>query len=316
MKILLSYIEWKREGFEYETMEDFRKKLKDLGLDGLELVSCWEENFIPKDLIHGVHLPYFSSWMDYYLKKTDTVVEEFGSMEVAKDLFSYRPEDLYKYYLQALKYADSLGAYSVFHVANCNSLEYLGQNHSYSDLEVIDQAAKIINKLLREAKPSSLFLMENLYVPGLKFTDPELTKRLLDKIDYENKGLVLDTGHLMCTNEEINSEDQAWDYIGEIVEKNRELLPYIRVVHLHSSLSGRVVKSYKKDPPKIEGDFYKRLEAYYKYVGKIDTHSLVRSKKAKKIIEKINPDYLVLEFSYEDRKDMEEKIKTQLQVLS
>lgn len=314
MKILLSYVEWKREKFEYQSMDEFRKTLKGLGLDGIELVSCWEDNFITRDLIQGIHLPFFTSWMDYYLKNEDRVIEEFGSMDIARELFANEPEEIYKCYLPALSYASSLGAYSVFHMANCNSLEYLGQNHFYSDKDVIDAGADLVNKLVKEANIKSPLLFENLYVPGLKFTNLALTKRLLEKVDYNNIGFVLDTGHLMCTNEDLETEDEAWDYVDEIIEYNREILPFIKVVHLHGSQSGKLIKVYKENPPQLTGDFYENLKDYYKYVNKIDTHSIVRSKKARDLIEKINPDYLVLEFSYRDRKDMEEKIKRQLEI--
>ena len=307
-------MEWKREKFEYQSMDDFRKTLKDLGLDGIELVSCWEDNFIGRDLIHGVHLPFFTSWMDYYLKNEGRVIEEFGSMDFAREFFAHKPEEIYKYYLQALAYANSLGAYAVFHMANCNSLEYLGQNHFYSDVDVIDAGADLVNKLVKESNIKTPLLFENLYVPGLKFTNLDLTKRLMEKVNYDNIGFVLDTGHLMCTNENIETEDEAWDYVDEIIEYNKEILPLIKVVHLHQSLSGQVIKSYKENPPRLSGDFYENLKAYYKYVNKIDTHSIVQSKKVVEVIEKINPDYLVLEFSYKDRAEMEEKIKSQLEI--
>lgn len=314
MKILLSYVEWKREKFEYQSMDDFRKTIKGLGLDGIELVSCWEDNFIARDLIHGVHLPFFTSWMDYYLKKEARVIEEFGSMDFARKFFGHKPEEIYKYYLQALAYANSLGAYAVFHMANCNSLEYLGQNHFYSDRDVIDAGADLVNKLVKEANIKTPLLFENLYVPGLKFTNLALTKRLIEKVNYDNIGFVLDTGHLMCTNKNIKTEDQAWEYVDEIVSYNKEILPLIKVVHLHGSQSGKLIKSYKENPPQMTGDFYENLKDYYKYVNKIDTHSIVRSKKAVEVIEKINPAYLVLEFSYRNREDMEEKTKSQLAI--
>lgn len=312
MKTLLSFIEWKDYLQEYKDEKEFVNSLKNMGIDGIEIVRCGFDSFIPKDFIYGIHLPFFTSWVDYYKNDVNRVVEEFGSYEIAENFYTKSPDKLYEYYLDDLKYSNENCEYSVFHVANTTSLEYLSQNHHFTDEEIIDYSADLINKIIKESKIENLFLLENLYFPGLKFTDINLTKRLIEKIYYDNIGFMLDTGHLMNTNPDIKSEEEGWDYVEKIIDEHIELIDYFKGVHLHVSVSGEEVKRLKENTPKLSDDFYERFEQIYHAVKGIDTHSISTSSKTKKVIEKINPDYLVLEFKSEKRFEREEKIKKQM----
>ena len=78
---------------------------------------------------------------------------------------------------------------------------------------MVDAAAELINSLLDGKGYQFEFLMENLWWPGLTLTRPEITERLLSQVHYPRKGLMLDTGHLMHTNWELRSQEEAVDYI-------------------------------------------------------------------------------------------------------
>lgn len=312
MKTLLSFIEWEKYILEYKSKEDFKKSLLDLDLDGIEIVRCGEELDIPKEIIYGIHLPFFTSWVDYYKKDRKRVLEEFGKYSIARNFYTLDYNRLSEYYLKDLEFSNKYCEYSVFHVANSTSLEYLSQKHHLTDKEVIDASIKLVNEMLDQVKINNYFLLENLYFPGLKFTDVNLTRRLIEKIDYDKVGFMLDIGHLLNTNPDLETEDEGWDYVEKIVDDHREFLDYFKGVHLHVSVSGKVIKDLKENTPLLCKDFYDRFEQIHNIVKSIDTHSISTSKKAKKVIEKINPEYLVLEFTSENRADREEKIKKQL----
>ena len=81
---------------------------------------------------------------------------------------------------------------------------------------MLDAAIEFINELLRGVEPTFDFLVENQWWPGFTFTDPEKTEYLLSGINYPRVGIMLDTGHLMSTNQGIRSQKQAVAYILEM----------------------------------------------------------------------------------------------------
>lgn len=316
MKKLLSFIEWEECISDYKDVNDFTNSIKKFGLDGIEIVRCGNLNIIPKEIIWGIHLPFFTSWLDYYLGNEKEVIREFGSIKEGEKFYNIDREEFYKYFLPDLKFSEKYCEYSVFHVANTTSLEYLSQKHHYTDEEVLNNTAKLINEILGNIKYSKYFLMENLYFPGLQFNDVNLTKSFLEKIEYENKGFMLDIGHLMNSNPEIKSEDEGWEFVEEVIDNHWDLIDYFKGIHLHVSVTGENIKKYKREDPMLSEDFYKRFEEIYEAVKNIDTHSISKSKKARKVIEKINPEFLVFEFKSENRKEREEKLSLQLKNLN
>ena len=49
---------------------------------------------------------------------------------------------------------------------------------------------------------------------------------------------MLDTGHLIHTNTDIKTQQDAVDYINTVLDKHDELSSYIKGIHLNQSLSG------------------------------------------------------------------------------
>lgn len=65
-------------------------------------------------------------------------------------------------------------------------------------------------------------------VAGADDDVPEMTRRLLDQIHYPKKGIMLDTGHLMHTNLELRTEEEAIGYILEKIKAHGEGVLYPR----------------------------------------------------------------------------------------
>ncbi|MDO5036978.1 MAG: TIM barrel protein [Tissierellia bacterium] len=317
MKKLLSFIASKTYLDDYQSREDLTGLIQDLGLDGIELIRCQDkEDKVDLDLVKGVHLPFYTSWMDYAFYRDEDLLEEYGDWETVQSFYQVERDKFYQYFLEDLDFAQAHGDYCVFHVNHVRSIDFLPQDYNHSSPEVIRGACQVINQILEgRGEEGPLFLMENLYSPGLTFTDPHLTDALLEGVAYKKKGFMLDTGHLMSTNSSLKNEDQAWAYIEERVRAHGSLKKYFRGIHLHASVTGPIREYYRQNPPKLPEDFMDRFREIYQYIGQIDTHGLALSDQARRVIDYIEPDYLVLEFKYQDRQDLVAKVKRQLGVL-
>ena len=96
--------------------------------------------------------------------------------------------------------------YLVWHVSNCNLKEIFTFDFFYNDAQVIDASIEVFNAVSECIPDNVIVLFENLWWPGLKMTDPELVRYFIENIEYKNKGIMLDTGHLLNTNLDINND--------------------------------------------------------------------------------------------------------------
>ncbi len=119
-------------------------------------------------------------------------------------------------------------------------------------------------------------------------TDPELVRYFIENIEYEHKGLMLDTGHLLNTNLDINTEEEGIDYLIETVKNLGDMKDYIKGIHLSKSLSGKYVKNQIEKYKKIEIDSNKANNEIIYHILKIDEHKPFTSNKINNLIEMIN----------------------------
>ncbi len=145
-----------------------------------------------------------------------------------------------------------------------------------------------------------------------------IAHRLIKEIKYPNKGFMLDVGHLMNTNLELQTEAESVEYILKVLQDLDELLLYIKGIHLNSSLSGKYVKNIiKRDISDIfSGDFNECYIRAFNHISKIDRHVPFKDPKVKQIIEFVNPKYLVYEFIADSLKELDEYVQVQNKVLN
>lgn len=305
---------------QYKDNIDFEFSYKEHNCDGIEIICCgdYDKNIVKDKDIIGVHLPFHSDWMSFWKGDVEALNKEFGSKKVWEEFYGGdKKSALIDFYQEGLEYANKVGAkYVVFHVNNSTLKEVFNLKYEYSNEEVVDTASEIINILLDKKNYNFDFLMENLWLSGLNFKDVNISKRLLEKVNYEKKGFILDTGHIMNTNLDIKTEDEGFEYIEQILKQHKEIIHYIKGIHLHQSVSGNYMKKVLEE--KIiygKGDYYDRLRDTYNHLNIVDEHKIATSKKALDIIKKVNPNYLVYEFRSNDRKDREEKLKKQAELI-
>lgn len=280
-----------------------RAALKELEIDGIEAIwgGAWEEMTPPPaDIPCGYHLTFWPDWLDFYREDTAALTRKFGSADAAYAFYGGRGgEHLLRDYKADLARAVALGAqYVVFHVSDVSLEEGYTYCWEHTHEDVIDASIECINEILKGIKPTFDFLVENQWWPGFTFTDPVLTARLLDGIDYPRKGILLDTGHLMNCNTAISSEAEGLRYIHAMLDLHGALSHEIKGMHLHQSVSGAYVRACGGKLPVWESDDYgARFGQSYGHILRIDRHEPWTDAGVAALIERIAPRYLTHELS-------------------
>ena len=138
---------------------------------------------------------------------------------------------------------------------------------------------------------------------------------MLSLVEYENKGIVMDTGHLMCAPQNITEEEQGIDFVLQTVKNHGELAHYIKALHLHKSTTGDFVANLKKQTIIPEKDFYDRWTQSYNVILQIDRHQPLTSPRAAEILELVQPEFVCHEISAKNRTEKFEKMLIQMKAI-
>lgn len=291
-----------------KTLEQF---VAGLGLDGIELLVYrnvpYFESF--EHLAVGVHLNYWPMWLAMYRNDKEVLSRFFTSKDALKD---YYGTTYCMGWLRNIR--DNIKAalvenpeYLVWHVAECTFEEVFTFKFEHSDMDVVTAAAAVFNRVADEVPEDVLVLFENLWWPGLRLTEPAVVRAFFEKIKHKNVGIMLDTGHLMNTNPELQTEEDGIEYILKTVKALGEDRKLIRGLHLNCSLSGDYVKTFER----VFDSESSNIERM-KHVIKIDQHRPFTDKAVQKLLRFIKPDYVVHELAYRDFSDFEKNIEVQL----
>lgn len=276
----------------FQSPEDLKNFYMDFGCAGLELMPChipvdeaslfpWDYSLIDRDMVVGIHICCINDWM------------------------SLDQDFLLKYYRRQLDYARDMQAeYVVFHVTQVDDQEGFTYRLTHSDEEVVLAACTLINGLLDGEDYDFHFLMENLWWAGLNFCHPSTTKLLLDGVHYTKKGLMLDTGHYLHTNHTLRTPKEALGYLHLMLEEHKELLPYIKGVHLQQSLTGEYVTGWLKEPHVLPSDPGERFSKVYEHIFAIDRHQPFTEPGVKELVEQIAPMYVTYEYITNSREEL------------
>ena len=274
------------------------------GFDGVELMVCGEDerNLIRPENVVGLHMSSFYCWLDFWQGNMDRCLQEFGTEETVRAYYGGETRQaLIDRFRADLVNARKYGAeYMVYHVADSNSVETLTGRYAHTDEEVIDAVCDLINAALDGVTDGPMLLLENLWEPGLTFTRPEMTARLLKGIRYPNKGIMLDTGHLLHTDLSLRTQKEGLAYIHRNLDAHGELCRTIRGIHLNQSLTGAYMKRVRKYPPILSADYSEKSWQLFEYVFQADQHKPFVAPGVRELIGRIAPDYLTFEFISND----------------
>lgn len=300
MKFLTNLIANRECLQDYCDREKLNNFLYETNLDGFEIICAGEyPQEIDNSRVIGLHLPFFNAWIDLYNSNFDALDKEYGSREVWQQFYGGDSfESVYSQIESQLDFAQQIGVeYVVMHVVEIGTTETLTGQFAYENKEVIDALCNVANRLFKNKNYTFALLLENLWWRGFDFTDPQMTKYMMDKIEYSNKGIMLDIGHLMHTNKDLQNWEDAAEYIHKMIDVHADLLDYVKGVHLHGTLEGEFAKEFYKNGVQIKEDFWERFAQSYEYVMRVDAHRPFAHESVKGIIDKISPDYLVYELS-------------------
>lgn len=313
-------------------------------LDGFEIITCGEDdsNIMKKEDVVGYHMSFYSYWIDMWEFNPSRLLKEFGNPKTAVEFYGidyvefskifsesnwsnlenikkaeiYIRHHIIQNYKKNLAEAKTLGSeYIVFHVSNVSIMETFSYQRENTNERIIRACADIINQFM-EGEKDMMLLMENLWWDGLDFLNPKDTLLLYDLVKYPNKGFMLDTGHLLNTNIELRTPEEAINYINDIIDAHRphmDIISAIKGIHLHQSLTGEYVQgSFDKIPTDcyhyeegIDGiDFYSKFSKIYAHVLQVDTHMPMYFDGTLELIQKLNPEYLVLELTKQTKEEL------------
>lgn len=282
--------------------EEFLSLLK--GFDGVELMVCGEDErkIIRPGNVVGLHMSSFYCWLDFWQGNLDRCLQEFGSVEAMRAYYGGDTRQaLIDRFRADLANAQRYGAeYMVYHISDSNSQETLTGRYVHTDEEVIDAACQLINAALEGVTDGPMLLLENLWEPGLTFTRPEMTARLLEGVRYPNTGIMLDTGHLLHTNLSLRTQKEGVEYIRRRLDEHGDLCKHIRGIHLNQSLTGAYMRRVRRNPPNLSEDYNEKAGQLFAYVFQADQHKPFVVPGVRELIERISPEYLTFEFISND----------------
>lgn len=289
------------------------------GFDGVELMQFEDDarGILPKERVIGLHMGYFPYWLDFWNGDMNAVVRELDSMENAWQIYGGADRSaICSRLLGDLECAHHWGAeYVVFHVSDATVAESFRLEYHHTDEEVIDATVELLNEVFAQEDGGTALLVENLWQPWFTFTRPEMTRRLLDGIRYPNKGIMLDTGHLLHTNLDLRTQEQGLQYIHSLLDDHGELCRHIRGVHLNQSLTGEYCKQTQRSLPDLSGPYAERCGKMFWHAFAVDKHLPFTCPGVDRLVERIAPEYLTFEFITENRSQHREYLAAQRRAL-
>lgn len=308
--------------FNYPVIDWYEKELQLMGqslgeyvasmkLDGIEQL-IYDNNMILKykESTIGVHLEYWSYWIDFWWNNQQRLDYIFESNEKKKHY--YKAQNIYEW-IEYIKKNITLALnlkpqYLVWHVSEANVQEIFTYNFYYNDRQVLLATSEVFNEVAKIIPDNVLILFENLWWPGLRLNSMENVVYFFEKLKHNNVGIMLDTGHLMNTNINLTSELEASIFIKDIVNNLGSFASLIKGVHLNCSLSGQYQKKFIEQQFKFcEFDKHRLWE----HITKIDKHEIFQTKAPSFLIDYIQPQYVVHELAYDNLILLRNKIMAQ-----
>ena len=294
----------------------------DCRCDGAEVISCPPYGTdIVKGSAVGYHLMFYPNWIDFYNGNTEYLNKHFGSEKTWREYYCCADAAGFeRQIIEDMDRAEALGAkYAVFHCADISNEEVLGNYALHTNEEVIRATAALINRVMRGRKYSFTLLFENLFVPGMTLINSAETELMLSLVEYENKGIMLDTGHLMAALRlngllTAQKEEGAADAILNVVAAHWRVKKHILGIHLHKCSLNMPIEEYTKVITPAES-FDERSAQSYARIMALDTHSPLETDAMRRVIDAIAPRYIVHELSARTPAEKAEAVRMQLKSL-
>lgn len=318
MKTVMNFTTCAEDTGRYSDRADLKSFLRQHRLDGLEVMDAGRDTrqlIDPADAV-GVHLKYYPGWMDFWVQDEARLMVEYGDWTACETHFGGRDRNaLIEAYRQNLCFVNTMQPeYMVLHVSDCSMIESMRRVYHYTDTQVVDATCDLMNQVTDVLDTEPWLLYENLWYPGLNLLDPTMVQRLQAQTRYQKCGVMLDTGHIMHTNPDLHTPDEAVDYIHRVLDRYPSL-DFIKGIHLSQSLTGSHAKELMANWQPIEGDYQTRIWEVMGHIFEVDTHKPFTTRRVRELIERIQPEYLVLELITGSREEHAQLLTQQLHYL-
>lgn len=317
----LSTIGRQLEWFQHDwgNIKEFVEKQNIEGVE-LGLTMDYDLGQIPKEIITGVHLSFYPMWLDFWRQDQDKLKMLFNNEEeIQKYYGGLKSEVLIENYKKQYERAKALEAeYMVFHVCHILPEDSFTWQFEYTDEEVLEATLELVNAVFEEDEDGPMLLFENLWWPGLTYLNPVLAKDFIERVKYKNKGYLVDVSHLILTNGKIGREEQAYNYIKDVMNNLGDTAKWIKGMHLNKALPKFYMSrdhQYLLEKYKREKDPVRKRSILKHHINMLDSHKPFDHEVAKKIVNLIKPDYCVYETAPESRYELAHFINQQNKAL-
>ena len=271
------------------------ERISAFGLDGLEMFTLVEP--IPPEFIlpevTAVHLPYAIDWRCAWEGRLyEGMPEDLTYFSFGRD----RDEQVDTVH-RMIEYASVLNpAYGVIHAGNSDMRQVLHRTQDSDDLMIVGEFCELMNRAVADfpgGEPPYRVVFENLWWEGLRLLDVAEWRLLEDKLEFDNWGLILDTGHMMNALPGAYDEESAIDSVVDVISRYPEdMIDRIPAMHLQLSTPASFREKIVDDD-RHEGESWEEYaRRAYKRANQVDEHRPFSSQSVHKIIDIIKPDYI------------------------
>jgi Sugar phosphate isomerases/epimerases len=278
---------------------DAMSRLNAFGCDGLELLTSFQT--IPEEYLSvspSVHLPYAIDWYTGW-------TEKIPKGEVDKEDFKYitfgrNRDEMISNIRSAIDHASRIDpAYGVLHAGNTDLNEVMHRNYVGDDRKILTAFIEMINRVVsgyKGGEPPFKLAFENLWWQGLKLTDAWEFRLLDEKLEFDNWGFCLDTGHMMNTLPDAYEEAYCIDSLLKIFDKYpQDMIDRIGTVHFHVSTSAEYRSTFKERDRQEGETLNETISKTYPHATMIDQHRPFSDPRCVMLVDALSPDFVTHE---------------------
>lgn len=300
--------------------EDMNSFISACHCDGAEVLRGGDDTtgIFDHSNVIGCHLFFSPDFLDFRRQDIPSLLTHFSSKEEYEGYYRAKtPEEQMLHYRDDMDYAEKMGAeYVVMHVNDVSNEEILSYNWLHSNEEVIREMAALTNECTKGQNYHFKLLFENLFTPGMTLLNPSETELMLSLVNYENKGILLDTGHLMCASQNVYTEDEGIDFVLKTIKRHGELSKCINGLHLHKSTTADFINNHISSNIIPEKNFYDRFRQSYNIILDIDKHEPFSSQRVCEILDALDPMWVCHEIAAPNRNEKLKRVLIQMKSLN
>ena len=277
--------------------DDIWYTLYSVGCDGLELLTSFEPvDPVYREYAETVHLPYAVDWLAAW----DGRPYDFDDESTRYIMYGRDQEEVVDNLETAINCAASVSpAHGVLHAANADIFDLRHKRYLRDPKYVLRAFTDMVNQTVARmpgGEPPFKIVFENLWWPGLRLLDESDFNFLQDRLEFDNWGFCIDTGHMMSSIPRIYTEQDGIEALKEVfMGYSRDLIRRVSAVHFHWSASGKYRESFQEQD--MGDDAYKFYCDAYNHVSQIDHHMPFKDPACKELLDILEPTYVIHELS-------------------